>query len=589
VRFAVLLSMFGLAMLAAPVAASAADYAPDSEAANFGKIRERFQYDAGTPEYRALAAQTGAESELEYAQIQATDPERAPLNPCAHRGNECNGDARFYGWGDQGSGLVRDILFTARDGATLSGKVWATAAGPAKRPGIVITTGSVQAPETLYWPIAANLAKRGYVVLTYDVQGQGRSDTFGEEPDRQEGVPSQAGQPFYDGTEDALDFFLSTPAAVFRPRPSCSTGTSHDSKQQRRVKAGLNSAYNPFWDLVDTDRIGIAGHSLGAAAVSFVGQKDPRVDAVVAWDNLRAPTGSVPACASAPATRTAPSITKPALGMSNDYGLTPTPFTSAPDPDSKLAAFTAYKAAGVDVAQLNIRGGTHYEYSYIGMPEFPATLRGMDMAVWYTGAWFDKYVAGDATADRRLLTGRWRADRRGAEVDSAGDGNLFSFYSRSPLSVGLAGGERAECSDLRPGCAALVPDDGEPADFSYLKSGLTRDAAGAGSPPGTTPGASGPRTRTVKVRIPKRLSLVRSRRSLAIRLTLPAKATVVATVRTTKGKRIATRTKRYAAGAHTLAVRLPAARSAPGKLKISVVVALPGGPAARVTTVRVTK
>src|SRR3954447_22273203 len=147
-------------MLAAPAAACAANFSAGAEAANYAKVRERFQYDASTPAYRALAAQTGAEAELEYAQIQATDPERAPLNPCAHRSDECNGDARFYGWGDAGRGLLRDILFTRRDGATLSGEVGAAAAGPAKRPGVVITPGSVQAPETLYWPIAANLAKR---------------------------------------------------------------------------------------------------------------------------------------------------------------------------------------------------------------------------------------------------------------------------------------------------------------------------------------------------------------------------------------------------------------------------------------------
>jgi hypothetical protein len=39
--------------------------------------------------------------------------------------------------------LVRPVLFTARDGATLFGHIWATVAGPAKRPGIVITNGSV--------------------------------------------------------------------------------------------------------------------------------------------------------------------------------------------------------------------------------------------------------------------------------------------------------------------------------------------------------------------------------------------------------------------------------------------------------------
>jgi alpha-beta hydrolase superfamily lysophospholipase len=96
-------------------------------------------------------------------------------------------------------------------------------AGPALRPAVVVTTGSVQAPEVLYLWAATTLAKEGFVVLTFDVQGQGRSDTYGEGVDRNEGVPSQAGQPFYDGTEDALDFLLSTPARPYRPRRSCTS------------------------------------------------------------------------------------------------------------------------------------------------------------------------------------------------------------------------------------------------------------------------------------------------------------------------------------------------------------------------------
>ena len=110
---------------------------------------------------------------------------------------------------------------------------------------------------------------------------------LGEGPDASDSVPAQSdGRPFYDGTVDALDFFLSTPDRPFAPRPSCETGTSHAPKQQRRVKAGLNAAYNPFAHLLDRDRICIAGHSYGAAGVSYVGQWDPRVKAIVAWDNL---------------------------------------------------------------------------------------------------------------------------------------------------------------------------------------------------------------------------------------------------------------------------------------------------------------
>src|SRR4029077_1378861 len=154
-------------------------------------------------------------------EINGTDPERQPANLCASRQNECAGDVRFYDWQKDGYGLMHPVLFTARDGATLSGTVWRPKAGPERRPGIVITTGSVQAPETMYWGLAATLAKHGYVVLTYDVQGQGRSDTLGEAPDQQEGVPSQAGEPFYDGTEDGLDFLLSTPSQPYATRPSC--------------------------------------------------------------------------------------------------------------------------------------------------------------------------------------------------------------------------------------------------------------------------------------------------------------------------------------------------------------------------------
>jgi hypothetical protein len=265
----------------------------------------------------------------------------------------------------------------------------------------------VQAPETLYWGLAATLAKHGYVVLTYDVQGQGRSDTFGEDPDEQEGVPAQQGQPFYDGSEDALDFLLSTARDPYAPRKSCGNandgvGTDHSAKQERRVGEGHNAAHSPFGGLVDRRRIGLAGHSLGASAVSFIGQRDTRVDAIVGWDNLSAPGGGfggVPNCPSNPQSREVPPITKPAMGMAADYFLVPEPYTDDPEPQSKNAALEAYREAGVDSMQANIRGGTHYEFSFLPGNTLPypfgtATLRGMDMVAWYTTAWFDKYVKG---------------------------------------------------------------------------------------------------------------------------------------------------------------------------------------------------
>ena len=229
------------------------------------------------------------------------------------------------------------------------------------------------------------------------------------------------------------------------------------------MAAGLNAAHNPFAHLLDRGRIGLAGHSYGAAGVSYVGQWDPRVKAIVAWDNLgpadpaaAGRLGERPCPADPDARRPVP-ITKPALGLSADYGLIATPYTADPDPLAKSAQSLEYSRAGVDTGQLVIRGGTHYEFSFIANPAFGATLRGADLTAWYTTAWFDRYVKGDPTADARLLAARWQDD--------------FSFYYRSRLDIdGFA------CEDLRSGCPGMVPGDGE---YSYL-SLVTSPDAGTG-------------------------------------------------------------------------------------------------------------
>jgi dienelactone hydrolase len=467
------------------------------EADNFSKINERERYVTLTPGFQTRLQQQNAQDATDYPQILADDPERDfAANICAHRTNECAGDVRFYDWQKDGFGLKHPVLFTARDGATISGTVWATRSGPPKRPGVVITTGSVQAPETLYWGLAATLAKHGYVVLTYDVQGQGRSDTFGQGPDQQEGVPAQAGQPFYDGTEDALDFLLSSPNHRFEPRRSCGNANGgvarqHFGKQRRRVKAGLNAPYNPFWKKLDHSRIGIAGHSLGAGAVSYIGQLDPRVDAIVAWDNLSAPD-SHPACPSHSSPRPDhPAITKPALGMSADYFLVPEAYTSDPDPQAKNQGFLAYQRAGVDSMEATIRGGTHYEFSFLPGNTLPyplgtATLRGMDMVAWYTTAWLDRYVkcgkdtACKRRADARLLTNRWRDDAREGEVDPNGDPNLYSFYYRSRYALRVPGAGSEACANMRAGCASMKPD-GLPPNYRFNVDATRPDSPVIGS------------------------------------------------------------------------------------------------------------
>jgi dienelactone hydrolase len=478
-------------------AAPPAEFNPLTEAQNFSITQERQSvYD--TPEYQAELTTQSAENLSEVLAEQAADPGRLFSDDlCWNGGNGCAGDVRLYDWQKNGYGLVQKVLFTARDGATLSGRVWATRAGPKHRPGIVITDGSVQADEQMYWYAAQALAKDGYVVLTFDPQGQGQSDTLGQAPDEGEGVPAQTdGRPFYDGTEDAIDFLLSSAKHPYVPVPSCESGTSHAAKQQERVAAGLDASYNPFWSMLNTKAgVGLAGHSYGAAGVSYIAQWDPRVKAVVAWDNLGGPgpeAGSVPSqqggtppmssigekpCPADPADRAVVPITKPGLGMSADYGLPPLPNTGLPEPLAKSKESLAYSEAGVDTGEIVIRGGSHLDFSFIPNQAFGASLRGPDEIAWYTTAWFDKYVKHQAGADKRLLTERWREDPLEAAVDPNHDGNAFSFYYLSRLDIHLAKGGPFDCEDMREGCPGMVPTrkDGFHGSYSYLAVDTSAD------------------------------------------------------------------------------------------------------------------
>lgn len=481
-----------LALAPSAAATPPSEFNAAVEAENYSITLERQRiYD--TPEYQAELSEQSLANLLEATSEETLDPEREfSSDLCWNGGNGCAGDVRLYHWVSGGYGIMRHVLFTARNGATISARVWATVAGPRKRPGVVITDGSVQADEQMYWYAAQALAKDGYVVLTFDPQGQGRSDTFGQSPDQEEGFPAQSdGRPFYDGTEDAIDFFLSTPQHPYEPVPSCETGTSHAAKQNERVAKGLDAAYNPYWKLLDPSELGLAGHSYGALGVSYIAQWDPRVKAIVAWDNLGPPApegGEIPGgtgssgsigekpCPADPADRATVPITKPGLGMSADYGLPPTPNTSLPNPLGKSKESMAYSSAGVDSGEIVIRGGSHLDFSFIPNQAFGASLRGADEIAWYTTAWFDKYVRHEHGADARLLTNRWREDPLEAEVDPNGDGNAFSFYYYSRLDIHRENGEAWDCEDLRKGCPGMVTNDGFPGPYSYATVDTTPDA-----------------------------------------------------------------------------------------------------------------
>lgn len=377
-----------------------------------------------------------------------------PVTPlCSSYALQCAGDPfrypgvdPFYG----NEGLREAVVFYDRGCARISGHVWQPAETAGRLPGVVIENGSIQAPEPLYWWFAQTLVRAGYTVMTFDPRGQGRSDQ--QTPDFEQGSNANSAV-FWEGLVDAIDFFRSTPQQPYPHNEGCA-GTYPTP----------TTPHNPYYAVQDPDRLGLAGHSLGATGVAVVqsygapgaepwpGVLDASnpVDAVVAWDGLSTP---------APASEGRPAVVPrvPAMGQTSEYGIFGGPHTEPPDPDSHKGGFEGWRAAGVPVSQFTIRGSTHFEWSNI--PTFPSTSWcpdaasgqcrdgwGLPMADHYSLAWLDRWLkrpgeAGYSDADARLL-----ADAQWAE--------RFSFYYRSARDFPTRTGELARCEDVAAGCPA---------------------------------------------------------------------------------------------------------------------------------------
>jgi hypothetical protein len=345
----------------------------------------------------------------------------------------------------------RRVEFLARTGAKLSGHVWGSE-GSARRPGIVITTGSIQATEGMYQWLAQILARAGYEVLTFDVQGQGESEGFGHKPGDKapntNGFPAQQLPVFVDGTIDAMRFFLSTPAHPYRPVGWSDADVA--AAQAGRGPGEQLDFVNPGYGVVDGTRLGIAGHSLGASAVSVVqqcsdqgqlwrtvpdchGQSYP-IRTVIGFDAL---SGTV----------------KPVVpGMDQEadgYFLNPVPAPQAPDPKAHLGAFTAWTKAGLDTFAFSVRGGTHVEWSYIPLISL-ATTYGRHQIGYYTLAWFDRWLGASSAvrsdALQRLLTGP-RAQH--IAVEAPWRANYLSARYLGGFRLTGAGGRVTQVLDLR--------------------------------------------------------------------------------------------------------------------------------------------
>ena len=408
-------------------------------------------------------------------------------------------------WRRRTGATVLPVSFTSSDGAVLRGNIWMPPPGTprlkdGRYPGVVITDGSIQAYQQLYYWAAEGLAQYGYEVMTYDVQGQGDSDLLPSNcvpslPELESGslcpgVPYQQNFNFYQGAEDALNFFLSTPAHRY------------------------GGSFNPGHGRLARGDVAIAGHSLGAMAVSWVGQCDKRVKAIVAWDDLYPVTMSqCPNNVSIPAADRASQPHAPALTTTNDYEFNVQPQTTVPNPNGSAngggldgtAGYLSLVKQGVDSEVVSIRNGTHLTYSYVPYV-LPANEIGERVAFYYTLAWMDEYLRGGRdpllprsdTAYRRLTTlgtfdrsadhngntkdrgaadisfgaGTYSATKAAAHATNPAAGNVpyeiagipirdtLSYYYYSEYAIHdpqAAGHPLRSCSDMLDGCPATQP------------------------------------------------------------------------------------------------------------------------------------
>lgn len=382
---------------------------------------------------------------------QAADPLRLAVTPALAVPGWNVGNPLRAGW-DGTRGRSRTVAFTNRHGAKLAGTLYAPLEGARDPytgarldppyPAVVVTPGSVGGSQGMYRWLAQDLAERGYLVLLYDVQGQGTSETlphttgsafpfcnpFGpvSGDDRLgtrdvlgcPGVPFQQLSNFTVGTVDALDFLTSTPSRPYA-NPG-SAGTAVD-------------AFNPWWQQWDrsplpvptapgrTARIALVGHSMGASAVSRVQEYDARVATVVALDKLGAADGDAGAVV--------PKV--PALGLQAEYGFTvtpwqlsggsslrPSPSPEGPDPERELrTGFERWDDAGLDVMVHVPRASTHLEWADVPLV-LPASRHGQALSSALTQRWLDRHLRGgsaEALLERRLRyleprgAGRWEA------------------------------------------------------------------------------------------------------------------------------------------------------------------------------------
>lgn len=283
-----------------------------------------------------------------------------------------------FSW--QGQWQSHAVYFRSlHSGASLYGTLFAPAhPQPGVRyPLVLITPGSSVGVQAQYQWSARDLAGHGYIAFTIDPRGAGKSG------------------------EDAEHACGPGP-----PAPSCAT-TRNDAKGDDYLDAlesGIAFALSPaspYHALIDPNEIGAAGHSAGADTLSYQQGVEPRLKAIVAWDNLISSTTGDQGnanCNNKPTVLDKPRV--PALGEASET------CSGLVGPDAKKTGYELWRKHGIPSMEVVFAGSQHTDWAQEdNVPGAAAT--GTEQQLhdfeYYTRAWFDLYLRHIQGATATLL------------------------------------------------------------------------------------------------------------------------------------------------------------------------------------------
>jgi len=334
-------------------------------------------------------------------------------------GGACDGDPfrRLEAW-NGARGKVVEVSYPNRYGATIRADLWApkvpftdpvsgsVSSGPF--PGVILVSG-YGFERFRYRAFAEGLAEAGYVVLTFDPQGQGDSDAAPnptstycdadgawrrpQEMGISETGPCAGEDPQPEATTQDLPYL----PRILLFQDARGTQPLYDAIRPRFVFGTLDAAAwllskaNPLRGLVDGTRLGVAGHSIGAYAAMMVANGDPlhRFRTGISWDSFAHLDNGVGP--------TVPTM----FQQSEQENLIGPRYAPPADPEALHPArlsYAAFVSSSVDTKFIVLRSSTHREWSYFAPGAVSeASSKGERVALYESLAWLDRYLKGAAT------------------------------------------------------------------------------------------------------------------------------------------------------------------------------------------------